>query len=89
MRQVLPRNAMGRQILMKLKGLPWVIHTRHEAGCVRLRRKETTTTPPSIRAWFHACRPQGGHRARDWVRPGTSQVIINGREINDYFGRRT
>ncbi|MBZ4418216.1 30S ribosomal protein S9 [Myxococcus sp. RHSTA-1-4] len=38
---------------------------------------------------FYATGRRKEATARVWVRPGTGQVTINGREINDYFGRET
>ncbi|NMO19022.1 30S ribosomal protein S9 [Pyxidicoccus fallax] len=38
---------------------------------------------------FYATGRRKEATARVWLRPGTGQVTINGREINDYFGRET
>jgi small subunit ribosomal protein S9 len=38
---------------------------------------------------FYATGRRKEATARVWVRPGTGVVTINGREINDYFGRET
>jgi small subunit ribosomal protein S9 len=38
---------------------------------------------------FYATGRRKEATARVWLRPGTGQVIVNGRELNDYFGRET
>ncbi|MFP2963618.1 30S ribosomal protein S9 [Myxococcus sp. 1LA] len=38
---------------------------------------------------FYATGRRKEATARVWLRPGTGLVTINGREINDYFGRET
>lgn len=38
---------------------------------------------------FYATGRRKEATARVWLRPGTGQVMVNGRELNDYFGRET
>ncbi|MCP3138463.1 MULTISPECIES: 30S ribosomal protein S9 [Pyxidicoccus] len=38
---------------------------------------------------FYATGRRKEATARVWIRPGTGQVTVNGRELNAYFGRET
>jgi small subunit ribosomal protein S9 len=38
---------------------------------------------------FYATGRRKEATARVWLRPGTGQVMVNGRELNEYFGRET
>jgi len=38
---------------------------------------------------FYATGRRKEATARVWVKPGTGVIIVNGRDLNDYFGRET
>ena len=86
---MLPRNALGRKMMTKLKVYPGEQHPHAAQKPEAAPGGGLRNMPIQTENGFYATGRRKESTARVWMKDGNGTIIINGRPLDEYFGRET